>query len=286
VVLIQWLISLARPLVDRFPGIASVYRSVRDQLDSKERPTETPWGFKLAGHAAMAQGIFEPQETEIVRNILKDVDVLVNVGANIGYYCCHALSMGKSVIAFEPIQRNLGYLYRNIRANGWSTIEVYPLALSSSVGILEIYGGNTGASLVKGWADIPGNYATLVPSLTLDLLLGTRLRGQKVLVIVDVEGAEHSMLNGATKMLSNDPRPIWMVEISAREHQPSGRETNPHFKDTFDLFFKNGYQPFLLEKDLRRLTAEEVDLASVGRLTLPTHNFLFLDGKKSGVASM
>src|ERR1700682_885357 len=148
----NWLISLVRPFVDRFPRIATMYRSVRDQLDFLEEPRPTSWGFKLAGNTAMEQGTFEPTETELVRSILKDVDILINVGANIGYYCCHALSMGKSVIAFEPIARNLRYLCKNIKTNGWSGAEVYPIALSNSVGVLEMYGGNTGASVVKGWA--------------------------------------------------------------------------------------------------------------------------------------
>jgi FkbM family methyltransferase len=80
----------------------------------------------------MAQGTFEPEETELIRTILKDVDVLINVGANVGYYCCHALSMGKAVVAFEPIQRNLRYLCVNIKTNGWSC-EIYPIALSNRV---------------------------------------------------------------------------------------------------------------------------------------------------------
>jgi hypothetical protein len=103
-------VSIVRAVFGRFPRIGVIYRSVRDQLDVMEKPFATPWGFKLAGNRAMAQGTYEPTETELIRKILKDVNVLVNVGANVGYYCCHALSMGKTVIAFEPIRRNLHYL--------------------------------------------------------------------------------------------------------------------------------------------------------------------------------
>lgn len=271
------LLGLARPVVDRFPRFAAVYRCMRDQLDSMEHMMEAPWGFKLTGHPAMAQGVFEPLETKMVREVLKDMDVLVNVGANIGYYCCHALNMGKSVIAFEPIQRNLNHLYRNIRANGWTNIEVYPMALCGSVGVIEIYGSNTGASIVKGWAGIPEHYVTLVPSSTLDVVLGSRLRGKRVLVIIDVEGAELSVLMGAHEMLANSPKPIWIVEISTREHQPYGTAINPHLKETFELFSKNGYEPFLLEKNLRPLGVDEINLASSGSITFPTHNFVFLE---------
>ena len=133
--MIDRLISLVKPVVTKFPMVATMYRNTRDRLDFREEPIPTPWGFKLAGNSLMASGNFEPTETELVRNILKDVDILVNVGANIGYYCCHALSMGKEVIAFEPIDRNLRYLYKNLKANSWTGVEVFPMALSNNVDI-------------------------------------------------------------------------------------------------------------------------------------------------------
>lgn len=273
--LFRRLLASLRPLIDRFPRLAFIYRGVRDQLDLMKKPVATPWGFKMAGNPSMVQGTFEPVETELVRKLLKDVDVLVNVGANIGYYCCHALSMGKSVIAFEPIQRNLNYLCQNIKANEWSSAEIFPVALSNKVGVLEIYGGDTGASILKGWAGTPESYVTLVPSSTMDVVLGQRLLGKKVLVLVDVEGAEYWMLEGAANMLASDPKPIWLVEITTDEHQPVGVEMNPNFLSTFQSFFQNGYQAFNVDKDLQPVSMEQVDLASKGGFKFKAHNFLF-----------
>jgi len=275
----KWLISLVRSFVDRFPRIATMYRSVRDQLDFLEEPRLTPWGFKLAGNTAMEHGTFEPTETELVRNILKDVDILVNVGANVGYYCCHALSMGKPVIAFEPIERNVRYLCKNIQTNGWSDAEVYPIALTNSVGVLEIYGGNTGASIIKGWAGTPESYVTLVPSSTMDVVLGTRLRGKRALILVDVEGAEKRMLEGATIMLANDPKPVWVVEIVTTDHQPRSVGINPNLKSTFQLFFQNGYQSFTFDRDMCPVTMEHVELASSNSQSFATHNFMFSESR-------
>lgn len=266
--------SFLRPLVERFPRIASIYRGMRDQLAVMEEPIATPWDFSLAGNATMAEGSFEPEETELIRTILKDVDVLINVGANVGYYCCHALSMGKAVIAFKPIHRNLRYLCANIKTNGWSC-EIYPIALSNGVGVLEIFGGGTGASLVKGWAGIPESYVTLVPYSTMDLVLGTRLKGKKVLVVMDVEGAEKWVLEGSSKMLANDPKPIWLVEIVTKDHQPLGVEMNPNFTSTFQMFFKNGYQAFEADQYMHPITMDDVDLVARGNLKFDFHNFLF-----------
>ncbi len=238
-------------------------------------PQVTPWGFRLAGNPDMASGAFEPRETELVRGLLRDVDILVNVGANVGYYCCHALSLGKPVIAFEPVQRNVRYLCENIRANGWSGAEIYPVALSKRAGILEIYGSGTGASLVKGWAGTSESHVTLVPSSTMDTVLGDRLRGKRALIIVDVEGAEKAMLEGATAVLANVPKPTWLVEIMATDHQPGDVEMNPDFVQTFQVFFRNGYRAFSADKEMRAIPAGYVDSVSRHLVQPHIHNFVF-----------
>lgn len=277
--IVRKLIFLVKPLVDRFPRVANFYRTVRDQISFMEAPLVTSWRFKLAGNSSMAKGTFEPGETAVVRKILEDVEVLVNVGANIGYYCCHALSMGKSVIAFEPIQRNLRYLCQNIKTNNWTDAEIFPIALSDRKGILEIYGGDTGASIIKGWAGIPESYKTLVPSSTMDVILGNRLQGKKILVLMDVEGAEKKVLEGAAQMLALEPKPIWMVEIMAQEHQPEGVEINPNFKSIFQLFFQNGYQAFRVDGDMNPVTMEQVNLIIEESRSPQTHNYIFCNSE-------
>jgi len=268
------LLVMAKVVIERFPRIAALYRGVRDQLDGMQEAQLTPWGFKLAGNAIMAQGEFEPVETKLVRELLKDVDVLVNVGANVGYYCCHALSMGKEVIAFEPIVRNYRYLCQNIKVNNWSC-EVFPIALSNKIGVLEIYGGDTGASILKGWAGAPESYMTLIPSSTLDMVLGSRLCGKNVMVLVDVEGAEYWMLEGALIMLGANPKPIWFIEITTEEHQPVGVGINPNFKNIFALFFQHGYQAFNVDEELKPITMDQIDLVMQGKSKFNAHNFLF-----------
>lgn len=269
-------ISCLKPLVERYPVLASAYRNYRDQAELTRSPIESPWGFKLGGNDSMARGEFEPQETEVVRDLLKDIDVLVNIGANVGYYCCHALSMGKQVIAFEPMQRNLIFLFQNIKINGWRDIEIFPLALSSEPDILNIYGADTGASLVKGWAGIPESYAALVPASTLDLVLGDRLRGKRILILMDVEGAEFEVIKGAISFLRLDPRPIWMIEISSSEHQPHGVVINPNFANTFKLMLDAGYKAFTADDVKREVTISDIEAVQAGDVKrFSTHNFLF-----------
>lgn len=301
-------ILFVRPVVvGHLPALARVYRYMRDNYWAKARakvrnttlavacqyrrdnrpmvdePRDTPMGFKLIGDPAMEKGLFEPVETEIVRSILDNVEVVVNVGANIGYYCCLALRRGKHVVAFEPMSGNLRHLYKNIMANGWTDrIEIFPMALSDRVGVIEIFGGRTGASLVKGWADTPERYVEIVPTSTLDNILGSRFQGRKCLVLVDIEGAEKLALEGATSFLSAEPRPVWMVEIAITAHQPKGTTINPHLLPTFEIFWERGYEAWTADESMRLVLPAEVEaIVESGEDTLLTHNFLFIEeGRK------
>lgn len=226
----------------------------------------------------MASGDFEPQETKLVRDLLSRVDILVDVGANVGYYCCHALSLGKPVIAIEPITRNLHYLLKNIRSNGWAKqAQVFPVALWRDTEILEMWGSRTGASLVKGWDSNSESHVTLVPVLSLDRVVGDMLHGKRALILIDIEGTELTMLHGAAQTLINDPRPIWMIEICVAEHQPAGISVNPHFAATFEMFFEKGYRAFTVDDEKKELSKETVAEIVTRQYKPELHNFIFQD---------
>lgn len=278
-------VQFVKPIIERFPKLAMTYRIVRDSWQVYEEPKETPMGFKLVGNNSMQNGTFEPEETKIVKKIISDVDVVINVGANIGYYCCIALEQQKYVVAFEPIIQNLRHLLRNIKANNWeSGIEVYPIALSNKVGVIEIYGGGTGASLVKGWANTSEKYVSLVPSSTLDNILSSRFQGKRCFVLVDIEGAEQLMLKGASCFINREPKPIWLIEICISEHQPKGVNINPNLLSTFQLFWSRGYEAWTADKQCRAIQPDEIEeIVESGIDSLQTHNFLFVEeGRKKG----
>jgi FkbM family methyltransferase len=259
------------------------YRYIKDKRDIFEVPKETPMGFKLSGNEAMQKGEFEPEETEIVKKIIPHIDILINVGANIGYYCCIALSLAKPVVAFEPIPLNLQYLLRNIKANRWNTeIEVFPMALSNQTGIIEIYGDGTGASLIKGWADTPEQNFTLVPCTTMNNALGDRLKGKQCFFLVDIEGAELFMLQGASALIHMDPKPVWMMEVTISEHQPKGISINPNLLPTFQVFWDSDYEAWTADKQCRLIESDEIEnVIQSGKDTILTHNFLFIEkGRK------
>lgn len=279
----KWIHFLLRPLFQRNPQLGQAYKYYRYLCSNPSylrQPQKTMLGFRFNGNHVMEQGQFEPNETRIINELVQNVDVVINVGANIGYYSCLALYAGKTLVAFEPIPENLHFLLRNIKANGWeSRAEIFPMALSNHTGILEIYGGGTGASLIEGWAQQSSVDVRLVPITTLDKVLGGKFsHSEKILLIVDIEGAEKMMLEGASSFINRSPKPWWVMEVTSHQHQPEGVSVNPDLLNTFRLFWNAGYEAWAIENSLRKVDSQEIeDLIRFPGKKTGTSNYLFKD---------
>ena len=201
----------------------------------------------------MQDGTFEAQKTSLLRRPLQQGDVFVDVGANIGYFTCLARHSGTKTIAIEP---SAGNLYANLMINGWTDVEVLPLGLSDKLGVAPLYGGGMEASLLEGWAGASEVWKWTIALATLDNVLGTRFRGKKLLVKIDVEGTEYGLLRGALATIGMQRKPNWLIEICLTENQ-SG--VNPDFRTIFDLFWDNGYEATNPGAPGRTITRKDVD---------------------------
>lgn len=250
------------------------------------RTTEvvTPLGFKLTSgfHPAyrmMREGTFEPEETLLLSRLLARCDRFVDIGANLGYYTCLALQKGRPVVAFEPQEQNLHCLFRNLASNGWNDAraEVFPIALSHEPGLLTLYGASgPSASLVSGWADYSSSYSKTVAVNTLDHVLGSRFAGERLLVKIDVEGAEYQVLRGAVATVGRARRPAWLLEVCLDEFHPAGR--NPDFEAIFRLFWEHGYQAFTATATPRHVSQADVARwLAAGHSDAGTFNYVFVD---------
>jgi FkbM family methyltransferase len=267
-----------RPYAERVPWLAAAYRDMRESAFARFRKVvDTPMGFRFAGPPAMAEGSFEPTETKFLSDELAAADVFVDVGANIGYFTCLARSRNVHTIAIEPLESNLRMLYANLRANGWSDVEVFPVALAEKPGLLELYGASTGASLIPGWAGRGRSTVRLVPISTLDNLLAARFAGQRMLMKIDVEGVEHQVLRGAEQTLARKPQPRWLVEVCLTENQTG---VNPHFREVFDAFWRHGYVAESPEERREITEADVTEWVATGKREFGSYNVLFIPRDK------
>tara|TARA_A100001388_G_scaffold264846_1_gene236485 strand:- start:4081 stop:4938 length:858 start_codon:yes stop_codon:yes gene_type:complete len=274
-------LNFLKVIIKKLPLIAGLYRYTRDLnlLYSKTKFRKN-LGFFFNGLPLMQMGLFEIDETKIFDKTLPFCDILVNIGANTGYYSCRALSKGKKTIAFEPNYLNIRILLKNIEANKFSNdFFLLPIALGDKNGVIPMYGDSTGASLIKGWAD--QRNSNLVPISIFDNF-SSFVESKRCLVVVDIEGSEYSFLKGAKSLLNSENSNIFIMEISVCEHQPSGIKLNPRLLDTFNLMFSNDFNAYTADTKLRKIHIKEIeDICATSIDTLGTHNFIFIKSNLS-----
>lgn len=84
---------------------------------------------------------FEPFESDLFLATIDEQSIVVDVGANIGYYTVLASALGKalSVIAFEPDAENYHALLQNVRQNKCRGVECVRAAVTAEEGTIGLY---------------------------------------------------------------------------------------------------------------------------------------------------
>jgi FkbM family methyltransferase len=197
---------------------------------------------------------YEPAETEFMRTALKPGDIVVDAGANLGWFTLAASAIigdtGR-VHAFEPRPETAGYLEKTVALNSLGDrVVVHRCGLSHSAGqgTLAWSTGtdNPGGSALSDGMFTDGMETQRVSLRPLDDLNLSRLDFMKI----DVEGAEMRAFNGARQTLERC-RPVILSELHPRAlERVSGVSTEAYFAFVDEL----GYRCFII--DLERCGEE------------------------------
>ena len=154
---------------------------------------------KFISGAVHARIVWDPFVWDLFVRVLANKpkkQLVVDVGANLGYFSLMAASLGHRVVAFEPMQRNAVKFLSSIQANHFEMlIHLHRQAVwfdsKSSVVLQPTHSTNQGNGQIVGL----GKKANTV---RLDELLNEPI----LLLKIDVEGFEGAVLDGAYKLLS------------------------------------------------------------------------------------
>lgn len=86
------------------------------------------------------------EQTNFFKKNIKDGDVVLDLGANNGYFTClFAQLVGKSgkVFAFEPEPNNFKLIKKNVEINGYQNVIVEQKAVSNIKGFIKMYLSNS-----------------------------------------------------------------------------------------------------------------------------------------------
>ncbi len=178
------------------------------------------------GHTIAVQGIFEPDTTRLIRDIVKPGMYVLDVGANIGYFTlllAEAVGPNGHVWAFEPTKKYRDQLLWHIDRNKLShlvTLLPYGLSDTSMTQVISI--GDSSATL--HWTgDAPPSQQEIIKLQPLDEVLADLNIKQIDLVKLDIDGHEPSFLRGATKSLRRY-KPLIVLEFSQRNLYIAGSD--------------------------------------------------------------
>lgn len=181
-----------------------------------------PWigGQRLAVRRGMTgatgnvyAGLHEFADMMLVLHVVQPGDLFLDIGANVGSYTVLAAGVrGATTWAFEPDADTVRALRRNIDLNGLgSRVIVHQMALGERDGAVPFTYGMDTMNRVAGDGDT--NVRT-VPVRRLDGLIGS---ARPLLVKMDVEGYEPSVVRGAQGLLAQNDLKVIALETLTEE---------------------------------------------------------------------
>jgi FkbM family methyltransferase len=166
-------------------------------------------------------GLYDPDESALLPSLLKDGDVFLDVGANVGYYTLLASQLvgaPGAVHAFEPVPGTFAVLARNVADARLANVHLNPKAVSDGTADrLVLYVPRADTS--TGWASIqvtdPSAHETVsIEAISLDRYVERAGIGRVALVKMDIEGAEPQALRGGAALFASPDAPDLLAEVN------------------------------------------------------------------------
>jgi len=208
-----------------------VFRKAYEQWDWFEKPFTlrdcvfmSKDGLLLKGYdksiLTALSSSHEPFFHSILKKVLKENSVFIDVGAHLGGFTLRAAKLCSKglVIALEPDPRNYYYLVTNIALNSINNVIALPFAAhSTSWKIVKFnISKNSGHSSTISTHRNKVLFTTYATTISLDNIVAM-LGLEKVDAIkIDVEGAEVEVLKGSKKILKNGT--VLLIEIHSKNN--------------------------------------------------------------------
>ena len=164
-------------------------------------------------------GLYEGHVVREMRKLIYPGAICYDVGAHIGYMSLvQAKLVGPSgrVFAFEPDPDNVALIERNILRNGISNVDIFPLAVADTHGMIRFAMFDYSfVNHIAGDNEPADARVSRIVSVSLDEFVYVKGNPPPAFIKIDVEGAEDRVLFGARQLLQT-AKPVIIAEIRRR----------------------------------------------------------------------
>ena len=188
-------------------------------------------------------GSYEPEETKVIRRIAKQMNTMLDIGSNIGWYSLMSAGINASatIHAFEPIPSTFKRLERNCRLNGFeSIVNCHNYGFSGQKGSFPFYFYPQGSGNASMQNLGERENVTIVDCelRILDSVLDW-LNPSKYIDFIkcDVEGNELFVLKGGKDLLAKH-KPILLLELLRKWSAKFGYHPNEAISFLEELGYK------------------------------------------------
>ncbi len=236
--------------------VTSLIRFVKWQLNCRLNKFPIVYGFTENSKLIMWKGLtgatgnlycglMEYHDMGFLLHFLREEDLFIDIGANVGAYTVLASGEIKSrTIAVEPLPDTYANLNENVSINQmWDRVETLNIGLGSAKSTLKF----TKSLDTVNHVAVEGEKDVLEVDVdTLDNVLGTK---SPALIKIDVEGFETEVLNGASNTLKNKELKAIIIELNGSGDRYGYDESAIH-----QILVDHGFNPYHYEPSTKTLT--------------------------------
>lgn len=182
--------------------------------------------------------IYEPSGTIFCQKNVKEGNIVLDVGANMGYYTLiFANKVGDygHVFAFEPEPQNCELLRKNVKINGYKNVTISKKAVSNVTGKGKLFINTYNKANHRIYDSCDGKKFIEIDTIRLDDYFSEF--NQKIdFVKIDIEGSEYYALKGMEALLRrNSPNVVIMTEFWPKGLLLSGIEPYQYIELISDI---------------------------------------------------
>ncbi|NYZ78920.1 FkbM family methyltransferase [Candidatus Micrarchaeota archaeon] len=193
-------------------------------------------------------GTHEKTETEFAKKQIKKGDVVLDIGANIGYYTlifARAVGNKGKVFAFEPDPENFALLEKNVKINRYANVVLVKKAVSSKTGKLKLYADKNNKTDGRIYDSHDNRSSIDIDAVRLDDYFAN-YKGNVDFIKLDIQGAEWAAVTGMARLLKRNKKVKIITEFWPAGLKRFGVEPGDYLK----LFVKNGFRLYELKEGI------------------------------------